>query len=99
MFRVIGYASSTGSEELNQKLSEYRTHNVVIFFHWRTSSTPVVRRGFVGSARLGSGSSRQRSNGHRHQSHAQSDDQLHGYYSINVSKSIDPLIWQHRSRL
>jgi outer membrane protein OmpA-like peptidoglycan-associated protein len=35
MVQVIGYASSTGSEELNQKLSEDRAHNVTIFLSQR----------------------------------------------------------------
>ena len=37
MIQVTGYASSTGSEELNQRLSEDRAHNVTIFLSQRAN--------------------------------------------------------------
>jgi OmpA-OmpF porin, OOP family len=60
MVQVIGYASSSGSEELNQKLSEDRAHNVTIFLSQR-GQIPLMNMlapGAMGESRqVGSSSS------------------------------------------
>jgi len=52
MIQVIGYASSSGSEELNQKLSEDRAHNVINFLLQRCGIplTNVMAPGAMGES-------------------------------------------------
>lgn len=55
MVQVIDYASSTGSEELNQKLSEDRAHNVTILLS-RRGQIPLMNMlapGAMGESRPG----------------------------------------------
>src|SRR4051794_28895386 len=52
MIQVVGYASSSGSEEVNQRLSEHRAHNVANFLlqQCRIPLTNVMAPGAMGES-------------------------------------------------